>query len=117
DIAGQLARFLAALHEPSVLDAVRTAVPSLVAPRPQAATDAIRERLPRHLDPRRSRLSLHCCDWVDEVLSRPPPEPTLVHGDLHGYNQVWRRDPWKLLLVADLEVSGPSDPEYDFRYF
>jgi aminoglycoside phosphotransferase (APT) family kinase protein len=111
-IAGQLGRFLAALHDAPVLDAV----PDLVTPEPQAATDAIRERLPRFLDPRRSELVLRWCDWADEVLGARVPEPVLVHGDFHGHNQVWERVPWRLLLVADFESAGPAEPEFDFRY-
>jgi Phosphotransferase enzyme family len=90
--------------------------PSLVAPRPQATTEAIRERLLRFLDRRRADLVLGWCDWVDEILGAPAPQPVLAHGDLHGFNQVWRRGSWTLLLVADFEVAGPADPEYDFRY-
>jgi aminoglycoside phosphotransferase (APT) family kinase protein len=116
-IADGLASFLATLHQSLVLDAVRAAVPSLVAPHPQGATEAIRERLPRFLDRRRAELVLGWCDWVDEILGGPAPQPVLAHGDLHGFNQVWRRGSWTLLLVADFEVAGPADPEYDFRYF
>jgi aminoglycoside phosphotransferase (APT) family kinase protein len=116
-IADGLASFLATLHQSPVLDAVRAAVPSLPAPHPQATTQAIRERLPRFLDRRRADLVLGWCDWVDEILCGPAPQPVLAHGDLHGFNQVWRRGSWTLLLVADLEVAGPADPEYDFRYF
>src|SRR5207237_9205440 len=75
------------------------------------------ERLPRFLDRRRADLVLGWCDWVDEILRVPAPQPVLAHGDLHGFNQVWRRSSWTLLLVADFEVAGPADPEYDFRYF
>jgi aminoglycoside phosphotransferase (APT) family kinase protein len=116
-IAGELASFLATLHQSLVLDAVRAVVPSLRAPHPQGTTEAIRERLPRFLDRRRADLVLGWCDWVDEILRLPAPQPVLAHGDLHGFNQVWRRGSWTLLLVADFEVAGPADPEYDFRYF
>jgi aminoglycoside phosphotransferase (APT) family kinase protein len=115
-VAEQLAAFLAGLHEPLVLEAARAAV-RLATPLPQGRTDSIRARLPRFLDRRRAHLVLGWCDWVDDVLGRPAPRPVLVHGDLHGYNQVWRRSPWALRLVADFEVAGPADPEYDFRYF
>lgn len=40
-----------------------------------------------------------------------------AHGDLHGFNQVWERNTWTLRLIADFEVAGPADPEYDLRYF
>jgi aminoglycoside phosphotransferase (APT) family kinase protein len=115
-IAEQLASFLVTLHEPLVLEAAHAAVP-LVAPQPQGRTDEIRDRLPRFLDLRRTHLVFGWCDWVDDIFERPAPQPVLVHGDLHGYNQVWRRSSWKLQLVTDFEVAGPSDPEYDFRYF
>jgi aminoglycoside phosphotransferase (APT) family kinase protein len=115
-MAEQLAAFLASLHEPLVLEAAHAAV-RLVAPRPQATTDSIRDGLPRFLDRRRTHLVFGWCDWADGILGRPPPAPALVHGDLHGYNQVWRRSSWALRLVADFEVAGPADPEYDFRYF
>ena len=116
-IADGLASFLVTLHQSLVLDAVRAAVPLLVAPDPQGRTGAIRARLPRFLDRRRADLVLGWCDWVDEILRVPAPQPVLAHGDLHGFNQVWRRSSWTLLLVADFEVAGPADPEYDFRYF
>lgn len=115
-IAGELASFLATLHQAHVLDAVRATVPSLIAPRPQATTDAMRERLPRFLDRHRADLLFAWCDWVDDVLRTPAPHVVLAHGDLHGHNQIWRRSSWTLLLVVDLEEAGPADPEYDFRY-
>jgi aminoglycoside phosphotransferase (APT) family kinase protein len=116
-IANQLVSFLGTLHEPLVLDALRTVVPSLVAPHPQGRTDAIRERLPSFLDRRRADLVACWCDWVDDVLRLPAPASVLAHGDLHGHNQTWNPSSWTLLLVADFEVAGPADPEYDFRYF
>jgi aminoglycoside phosphotransferase (APT) family kinase protein len=95
---------------------VSAAVPGLVEPQPQATTAAIRARLPAFLDEPRARLALAWCDWCDDVLAAPPSRQILVHGDLHGYNQVWDRSVWRLRLVADFEVSGPADPEYDLRY-
>ena len=116
-VAAELASFLARLHEPSLLARIRNDVAGLVVPEPQATTDAIRVRLPRFLDARRARLACAWCDWVDEILSAPSPRQVLAHGDLHGYNQLWDRSAWKLRLVADFEVSGPADAEYDLRYF
>ena len=52
------------------------------------------------------------CDWCDAVLASPGPS-VLVHGDLHGNNQVW--DDGKLRLVVDLETAGVAEPEYDLR--
>jgi aminoglycoside phosphotransferase (APT) family kinase protein len=110
-IAEHLGSFLAALH-----DAPALTVPGLVAPEPQATTQAIRERLPPFLDSRRTELVLRWCDWADEILDSRVPDPVLVHGDFHGHNQIWERAPWRLLLVADFESAGPAEPEFDFRY-
>jgi aminoglycoside phosphotransferase (APT) family kinase protein len=115
-VASELASFLARLHDLSLLAWVHDEVPGLVVPRPQATTDAIRTRLPPFLDAHHADLARRWCDWVDEILASPSRQQVLAHGDLHGYNQVWDRTTWKLRLVADFEVSGPADPEYDLRY-
>ena len=39
----------------------------------------------------------------------------LVHGDLHGDNQVWDRD--ELRLVVDFATAGAAEPEYELRAF
>jgi hypothetical protein len=39
----------------------------------------------------------------------------LVHGDLHGDNQVWDHD--QLRLVVDFETIEAAEPEYDLRAF
>jgi aminoglycoside phosphotransferase (APT) family kinase protein len=54
------------------------------------------------------------CDWADAVLAAPGPA-VLVHGDLHGDNQVWEGG--TLRLVVDLETAGAAEPEYDLRLF
>lgn len=48
------------------------------------------------------------------MLASPGPA-VLVHGDLHGNNQVWDHD--TLRLVVDLETAGAAEPEYDLRTF
>jgi len=116
-VASQLAFFLVALHEGSVLENLRDRVPGLVPPRPQGATPALRERLPRFLDARRAELMLTWCDWVDDVLAEPSSSEAFVHGDLHGFNQVWDESRWTMRLIADFEVAAPAEPEYDLRYF
>lgn len=55
-------------------------------------------------------------EWVDEMLARPG-DNVFVHGDLHGYNQVWDQRHLRLRLIADLETSGAAEAEYDLRYF
>ena len=42
-------------------------------------------------------------------------EPVFVHGDLHGYNQLWDQRRLRLRLVADFETSGAAEAEYDLR--
>jgi hypothetical protein len=54
------------------------------------------------------------CGWVDAVLADPVPS-MLVHGDLHGDNQVWQGD--KLCVVLDFESVGAAEPEFDLRAF
>jgi Phosphotransferase enzyme family len=51
---------------------------------------------------------------IDAVLASPGPA-VLVHGDLHGDNQVWEHD--ELRLVVDFETIGAAEPEYDLRTF
>jgi len=46
------------------------------------------------------------------VLGLPGPA-VLVHGDLHGDNQVWDRGE----LVVDFENIGAAEPEYELRAF
>ena len=48
------------------------------------------------------------------VLGSPVPA-VLVHGDLHGNNQVWDRG--ELRLVVDFENIGAAEPEYELRGF
>src|ERR1700737_1214975 len=56
------------------------------------------------------------CDWADEILARPYPFPqVLVHGDLHGDNQVWSAA--ELQVVLDFENAGLGEPEYELRGF
>lgn len=52
------------------------------------------------------------CDWAVAALATPGPT-MLVHGDLHGDNQVWDHD--ELRLVVDFETIGAAEPEYDLR--
>lgn len=40
----------------------------------------------------------------------------LVHGDLHGHNQVWDPAQRALVAVVDFEESGVADVHFDFRY-
>ena len=48
------------------------------------------------------------------MLGSPGPA-VLVHGDLHGDNQVWDHD--ELRLVVDFENIGAAEPEYELRAF
>jgi aminoglycoside phosphotransferase (APT) family kinase protein len=115
DHAGmQLARFLAALHGDEArrrVEAVTGAVPAWY---PLVTTSALRERFGRWVTPRQQREVVRWCDWADEVLAEPRPQ-VLVHGDLHGDNQVW--DGAELKAVLDFESAGAGEPEYELRAF
>jgi len=116
DRAGeQVASFLAALHGPAARERAEAAVGRLTGPElPPATTGVLRERLGRWIRPGQRRAVLRWCDWADAALARPGPA-VLVHGDLHGDNQVWDHD--KLRLVVDFETIGAAEPEYDLRAF
>jgi aminoglycoside phosphotransferase (APT) family kinase protein len=116
DRAGlQLAGFLAALHHPAARQRVEVVVGRLTgAQLPPATTAILRERFGRWAGPEQHRLVMRWCDWADAVLASSG-QAVLVHGDLHGNNQVWDRD--TLRLVVDLETVGAVEPEYDLRTF
>jgi Phosphotransferase enzyme family len=115
-VAADLAAFLAGLHDPSVLNSVQHVV-QMTAPQPQADTNSLRQRFGRWVNARRSDTVLGWCDWTDTVLAAPQPSANvLVHGDLHGDNEVWDMDVPALRAVLDFDSSGPIDAEFDFRY-
>lgn len=107
---GQLAEFLTALHRPSV----RARFGDLGLPVMQPDTAAIRERLGRWLRPEQTSQVHAWCDWIDATVAQPA-ETVLVHGDLHGDNQVWHRD--QLRIVVDFETASTVEPEFDLRAF
>ncbi|MEU8225669.1 aminoglycoside phosphotransferase family protein [Kribbella sp. NPDC048915] len=111
----QLATFLAALHDPTTLDRVEHSTgelaPALMQP---ATTETIREGFVRWIRPDQVAAVMRWCDWTDEVLATPAPQ-VLVHGDLHGGNQVWNAD--ELQVIVDFETAGTAEPEYDLRAF
>ena len=110
----QLARCVAALHEPVVRDALVGL--DLEPPTVQATTDEIRSRLaPRFVSRDRRPTVLALCDVADEALAAEV-EAVVVHGDLHGHNAVVSEDHAELLLVADFEQVALGDPHHDFRY-
>ena len=113
--AADLAAFLARLHDPLILDKVRRVAP-MVAPEPQADTNSLRERLGRWVSAQQRQAVLGWCDWVDAILGGPNPSNVLVHGDLHGHNQLWDLTTPALRAVVDFDISGPRDAEFDFRY-
>jgi aminoglycoside phosphotransferase (APT) family kinase protein len=102
----QLAEFLVALH----------AQPAHEQPKPYAGetTAAIRDELGRWLRPDQTDRVRDWCDWIDAVLAVPAAQ-VLVHGDLHGDNQIWQHD--QLRVVLDFETAGAAEPEFDLRAF
>src|SRR5207244_11577699 len=86
-LVGDLARFLARLHEPGTLTAVQSAGVTLGPPEPQADTASLWHRFPRLIDRAQGELVARWGGWVDAVLAGPA-EAVLLHGDLHGDNLV-----------------------------
>ena len=81
---------------------------------PPATTATLRGRFGRWVRPDQRRTVIGWCDWADAALAQPGPA-VLVHGDLHGDNQVWDRD--ELRLVVDFATVGAAEPEYELRSF
>lgn len=114
EVGGQVGTFLAQLHATEVVQLV-DGLP-VVQPSPQADTDVLRRRFPSLVDRRRGALVQGWCEWVDAVLGEDPASPVFVHGDLHGYNQVWHQAERRLAAVVDFEESGSCDAHFDLRY-
>ena len=113
--APQLVRFVAALHHPAARRRAEAAAGPLTGPQlPPPTTGTLRDRLGPWIGPDQLRTVASWCDWADAVLGSPGPA-VLVHGDLHGNNQVWDRD--ELRLVMDFENIGAAEPEYELRGF
>jgi aminoglycoside phosphotransferase (APT) family kinase protein len=111
----QLARFLAALHQPTARERAEAAAGKLTsAVLPPATTSVLRDRFCAWAQPGQRQAVVRWCDWADDVLA-PPAAAVLVHGDLHGDNQVWDGD--ELRLVVDFETVAAVEPEYDLRTF
>jgi aminoglycoside phosphotransferase (APT) family kinase protein len=109
----QLAMFLAALHHPAARERAEAAVGQLDGARlPPATTGRLRDRFGRWARPDQRDDILRWCHWADTVLAVPASD-VLVHGDLHGDNQVW--DGGRLKIVVDFETIGAAEPEYDLR--
>jgi len=103
------------LHHPAARQRAEAIVGKLTgAHLPPATTATLRERFLPWARPDQRRIVMRWCDWADAVLASPGPA-VLVHGDLHGDNQVWDHD--ELRLVVDLETAGAAEPEYDLRTF
>ena len=113
--ATELARFLSKLHEPRVLSIVDGALDPLPAPMPQSTTDELRRGIAQWIRTDQLETVRTWCDWVDRVQGVPGGR-VFVHGDLHGYNQVWDLDKNILRVVVDFEHGGAHEPEFDFRY-
>ena len=114
--ARQLVRFLAALHHPATRQRAEAAVGTLTGALlpPTVTTRTLRDRVGTWIRPDQRRAVIRWCDWTDAVLASPGPV-VLVHGDLHGDNQVWDHD--ELRLVVDFATVGVAEPEYELRAF
>lgn len=113
-VTGDLADFLLTLHRLPTAD-ILEGLPGIT-PTAQADTAMLRARYGRLVDDERAMLVHEWCDWVDGVLAASDPDAVLVHGDLHGHNQLWDFEAGALVAVLDLEECGVGDPNFDFRY-
>jgi aminoglycoside phosphotransferase (APT) family kinase protein len=113
--ARQLVQFMAALHHPATRQRAEAAAGPLTGARlPPASTATLRDRFGTWVRPDQHRAVIRWCDWADAVLATPGPA-VLVHGDLHGDNQVWAHG--ELRLVLDFATAGIAEPEYELRSF
>jgi aminoglycoside phosphotransferase (APT) family kinase protein len=114
-VAEGLASFLVRLHDVPAEELLADL--PVVLPTPQSDTDSLRARFHLVVDRPRAATVWEWCAWVDEVLDRHHPDPAVVvHGDLHGYNQVWDLSAPRLRAVVDFEESGIAEAEFDLRY-
>jgi aminoglycoside phosphotransferase (APT) family kinase protein len=111
--AEALAEFLVDLHRLGVDDIFRE-LPQ-VRPTAQSDTERLRAEYGQLVDEGRDRLVRGWCDWIDHVLG-DPAGGVVVHGDFHGYNQLWDFNAGELVAVLDFEECGPGDRHFDFRY-
>jgi aminoglycoside phosphotransferase (APT) family kinase protein len=114
DVACELADLLVTLHGLPAAEVLH-GLPE-VTPTAQSDTAVLRARYGGLVDAGRAALVGRWCDWVDGVLGGPGPEDVLVHGDLHGHNQLWDLATGALVAVLDLEECGARDPHFDLRY-
>jgi aminoglycoside phosphotransferase (APT) family kinase protein len=114
DVARDVAAALADLHDPRVLEAIRSEGIEPPAPAPQADTDAIRSGLQRFVNPAHLQLLNQWCDWTDHIQLRPTGQRVILHGDLHGYNLLVRDG--RLRCVLDYDAISIGDHHYDLRY-
>lgn len=114
-VAAELGSVLARLHAPGMLARAGELVdlPPAVA---QATTGALRARLRPWIAARQWAQVMVWCDQVDETLLRRPPAHVLVHGDLHGHNQIWSDGLGQLRAILDWASAAHGEPEFDFRY-
>jgi aminoglycoside phosphotransferase (APT) family kinase protein len=113
-VARELATVLAELHDPAVLRAVSAAMGPPPEPRAEATTDTLRARFLGLIRPDQRERVLFWCDWTDRILA-VAGRAVLVHGDFHGDNHLWDREPLRLRLVIDLEAVSVGEPEFDLR--
>ncbi|GAB3924330.1 hypothetical protein GCM10029976_015880 [Kribbella albertanoniae] len=115
EVGRQLAEFLGALHDPGTARRVEAALGGLPSASMQpASTNVLRDRFPRWIRADQQDAVRRWCDWADDVLTAPR-RGVLVHGDLHGGNQVWADG--QLSVIVDFETAGLAEPEYDLRLF
>ncbi|HLI00095.1 MAG TPA: phosphotransferase [Acidimicrobiales bacterium] len=114
-VAVELGTALARLHAPGVLARAGELV-DLPPAAAQATTRALRGRLAPWVAGRQWAQILMWCDQVDETLTPRPLPDVLLHGDLHGHNQIWSNGLGQLRAILDWATASRGEPEFDFRY-
>ena len=112
-IAHALGTFLATLHRVDADAVLGGLAPSRLSAQSDTAT--LRAEYVHLVDRDRGRLVRGWCDWIDVVLG-VDVDAVLLHGDLHGHNQLWNLRAGSLVAVLDFETCTVGDPQFDFRY-
>lgn len=112
-VAHAMGAFLATLHRVDADVVLPDPRPS--GPSAQSDTATLRTHYGRIVDRDLEHRVRGWCDWIDALLG-VDVDPVLLHGDLHGHNQLWDLRTGALVAVVDFETCTVGDPHFDFRY-
>jgi aminoglycoside phosphotransferase (APT) family kinase protein len=114
-VAAQIGTALAHLHSREIQHRLAG---TLRAPtsRAPATPDRIRASLRPWVADRQWTTVKRWTVWAGGVLGPSSPTPILVHGDLHGFNQIWSPDLMELRAILDWASIALGEAEFDLRY-